>query len=153
MIYLISLTSNPGGSDCLNFSALSLSFRTSVYKYFEQRTLNFALLLFFFILTDLASVLLDIIINSLISFTCFAILTYLASVERKRIRLVSLINRPFSSLIILIDLLFDNLICWLSQELIMISLSHDLIMSHSSHDFINDRNQQQMYQKRLNTLV
>lgn len=110
MIYLISLTSNPGGSDCLNFSALSLSFRTSVYKYFEQRTLNFALLLFFFILTDLASVLLDIIINSLISFTCFAILTYLASVERKRIRLVSLINRPFSSLIILIDLLFDNLI-------------------------------------------
>jgi hypothetical protein len=38
-------TDAPGGKLCLSFSALSASSRTRVYKYFEQRILNFVTLL------------------------------------------------------------------------------------------------------------
>lgn len=41
----------PGGKDCFNFSAFSLSKITRVYKYREHLTLNFVLVGFFFILT------------------------------------------------------------------------------------------------------
>lgn len=41
----------PGGKDCFNFSAFSLSNITKVYRYREQRTLNLVLWRFFFILT------------------------------------------------------------------------------------------------------
>merc|ERR1712183_706841 len=78
----ISLTNNPGGSDCLNLAAFSLSLTFNVYKYRLHRTLNFTVLSFFFmILTDFASFLLAVRRKSLISlisraivFDCFAIL-------------------------------------------------------------------------------
>lgn len=53
--YFTSLTWRPGGKDCFNFSAFSLSKTTRVYKYLEQRILNFVLFSFFFILTARAS--------------------------------------------------------------------------------------------------
>lgn len=66
-IYLTSLTWRPGGSDCFSFSAFSLSNTTRVYKYLEQRILNFVLFSFFFILTALASFLRALIKKSLTS--------------------------------------------------------------------------------------
>merc|ERR1711928_139686 len=64
----ISLTNNPGGRDCLNLAAFSLSLTFSVYKYRLHRTLNLTVLSFFFmILTDLASFLLAVRRKSLIS--------------------------------------------------------------------------------------
>lgn len=57
----------PGGSDCFNFSAFSLSVITNVYKNLEHLTLNLTLSGFFFILTDLASFLLAFSKKSLIS--------------------------------------------------------------------------------------
>ena len=41
----------PGGSDWRSLSAFSSSVTTSVYKYFEHRTLNFTLSLVLIILT------------------------------------------------------------------------------------------------------
>ena len=41
---LRSCTCRPGGSDCLSLSALSVSATTSVYRYFEQRTLNLVMM-------------------------------------------------------------------------------------------------------------
>lgn len=41
----------PGGSDCFNFSAFSLSVITKVYRNLEHRTLNLVFSAFFFILT------------------------------------------------------------------------------------------------------
>merc|ERR1719510_317953 len=66
-VYFNSLTWRPGGRDCFNFSAFSLSVITSVYKNREHRTLNFTFSAFFFILTLLASFLLALSRKSLIS--------------------------------------------------------------------------------------
>merc|ERR1719422_516139 len=66
-IYFSSLTCRPGGSDCLSFSAFSLSVILRVYRKREQRTLNLTLSAFFFILTLLASFLLAFSRKSLIS--------------------------------------------------------------------------------------
>lgn len=41
----------PGGKDCFNFSAFSLSVMTRVYRNLEQRTLNLTLSAFFLIFT------------------------------------------------------------------------------------------------------
>merc|ERR1719309_1641788 len=71
---LISLTTSPGGRDCLNFEAFSLSLTFNVYKYRLHRTLNLTVLSFFFmILTDFASFLLAVRRKSLISFISRAI--------------------------------------------------------------------------------
>merc|ERR1712116_95606 len=71
----ISLTSNPGGRDCLNLAAFSLSLTFNVYKYRLHRTLNLTVLSFFFmILTDLASFLLAVRRKSLISLISRAML-------------------------------------------------------------------------------
>merc|ERR1719187_1427790 len=72
--YLRSLTWRPGGSDCFNFSAFSLSVITRVYRKREQRTLNLTLSAFFFILTLLASFLLAFKRKSLISLISLGIL-------------------------------------------------------------------------------
>lgn len=74
MIYLISLTSNPGGKVRRNFSALSWSVNTKVYRYLEHRTLNLMLFLFFLIMTDLAPGRRTDCMKSLISLICFGIL-------------------------------------------------------------------------------
>jgi hypothetical protein len=63
----------PGGSDCLNFSALSASTTARVYKYLEHLTLNFVSFGLLRILTDCASFLRAVRRNSLmsrISFGC-----------------------------------------------------------------------------------
>merc|ERR1711939_279160 len=73
-VLLMSLTSNPGGSDCLSFSAFSLSLTFNVYKYRLHRTLNLTVLSFFLmIFTDLASFLRAVSKNSLISLISRAI--------------------------------------------------------------------------------
>jgi hypothetical protein len=41
--YLTSLRCSPGGSDCSSFAAFSPSWTRSVYKYREQRILNFVM--------------------------------------------------------------------------------------------------------------
>merc|ERR1711962_601268 len=74
----ISLTNNPGGRDCLNLAAFSLSLTFSVYKYRLHRTLNLTVLSFFFmILTDFASFLLAVRRKSLISLISRAIVLIL----------------------------------------------------------------------------
>ena len=60
----------PGGSDCFNLSAFSESKTQSVYRYLEQRTLNFTTSLLLFIFTDRASFLLAVRRKSLISCIC-----------------------------------------------------------------------------------
>lgn len=67
LCFIVSL---PGGRDCFNFSAFSLSVMTKVYKNREQRTLNLVFSAFFFILTDLASFLRAFSRKSLISIIC-----------------------------------------------------------------------------------
>lgn len=47
----MSLTVKPGGSDCFSLSAFSRSFTHRVYRYLEQRTLNFTTSFDFLILT------------------------------------------------------------------------------------------------------
>merc|ERR1719221_1494728 len=69
----ISFFCRLGGKDCFSFSALALSAMTSVYKYLLQRILNFVSEGFFLILTDLASFLLAICKNCLISVICLGI--------------------------------------------------------------------------------
>merc|ERR1740139_1822569 len=76
--YLRSLTWRPGGRDCFNFSAFSLSVITRVYRNREQRTLNLTLSAFFFILTLLASFLLAFKRKSLISLISLGILAFLS---------------------------------------------------------------------------
>ena len=49
---LRSCTCRPGGSDCLSLSALSVSATTSVYRYFEQRTLNLVMMAPVFLFFD-----------------------------------------------------------------------------------------------------
>merc|ERR1719219_2984891 len=66
-VYFNSFTCRPGGKDCFNFSAFSLSVMTSVYRNREHRTLNFTFSAFFFILTLFASFLLAFNRKSLIS--------------------------------------------------------------------------------------
>ena len=61
----------PGGSDCFNLSAFSESKTQSVYRYLEQRTLNFTTSLLLFIFTERASFLLAVRRKSLISCICF----------------------------------------------------------------------------------
>lgn len=61
----------PGGKDSFNLSAFSESVTHSVYRYREQRTLNFVTSPDFLIFTDLASFLLAVRRKSLISLICF----------------------------------------------------------------------------------
>merc|ERR1719495_2472275 len=76
---LISLTTSPGGRDCLNFEAFSLSLTFNVYKYRLHRTLNLTVLSFFFmILTDFASFLRAVSRKSLISLISRAIVLLIA---------------------------------------------------------------------------
>merc|ERR1712119_154329 len=78
----ISLTNNPGGSDCLNLAAFSLSLTFNVYKYRLHRTLNLTVLSFFFmILTDFASFLLAVRRKSLISLISRAIVFFFIALE------------------------------------------------------------------------
>lgn len=73
-IYLTSLTWRPGGSDCFNLSAFSLSATTNVYKKREHRILNLVFNGFFLILTARASfrrALIKKSFTSLISFGIF----------------------------------------------------------------------------------
>lgn len=65
------MTVSPGGSDCLSFAALSPSATRNVYKYLEQRTLNFVTPAVFLILTLFASFLRAVSKKSLISLICF----------------------------------------------------------------------------------
>merc|ERR1711887_486403 len=79
----ISLTNNPGGRDCLNFAAFSLSLTFKVYKYRLHRTLNLTVLSFFFmILTDFASFLLAVRRKSLISLISRAIVFSIAFLQQ-----------------------------------------------------------------------
>lgn len=73
--YFTSLTCRPGGSDCFNFSAFSLSETTSVYRKREQRILNLVLSAFFFILTARASFLRALMRKSLTSLISLGIYT------------------------------------------------------------------------------
>lgn len=61
----------PGGKDCFNRVALSWSCTLNVYKYLEQRTLNFVTEPVFLIFTDLASLRRAFKRKSLISAICF----------------------------------------------------------------------------------
>ena len=45
-----NIGNTPGGKDCFNFSAFSLSCTVKVYKYLLHRTLNFTDSSFFFII-------------------------------------------------------------------------------------------------------
>lgn len=71
--HLTSLTWRPGGKDCFNFSAFSLSDTTSVYKKREQRILNLVFNGFFLILTARASFRRALIKKSFTSLISFGI--------------------------------------------------------------------------------
>lgn len=71
--YLTSLTWRPGGNDCFNFSAFSLSATTNVYKKREQRILNLVFNGFFLILTARASFRRALIRKSFTSLISFGI--------------------------------------------------------------------------------
>lgn len=64
----------PGGKDCFNRVALSWSCTLNVYKYLEQRTLNFVTEPVFLIFTDLASLRRAFKRKSLISAICFGMM-------------------------------------------------------------------------------
>ena len=65
VVHFSSFTVKPRGKDC--FFAFSLSAKMKVYRYLLHRTLNFALSLFFLILTDLVALHLAVSRKSLIS--------------------------------------------------------------------------------------
>jgi len=65
------LSNKPGGRDCFNLSAFSESNTHRVYRYLEQRTLNFTTSLLLLIFTERASFLLAVRRKSLISWICF----------------------------------------------------------------------------------
>ena len=69
-LHLICSTDRPGGRDCLSLFALLASSTHSVYKYFEQRTLNLVTVPVFLIFTLFASLLRGVRRKSLISLIC-----------------------------------------------------------------------------------
>ena len=69
-VHLICSTDRPGGRDCLSLFALLASSTHSVYKYFEQRTLNLVRVPVFLIFTLLASLRRAVRRKSLISLIC-----------------------------------------------------------------------------------
>jgi hypothetical protein len=73
----------PGGKDCFNRVALSWSCTLKVYKYLEQRTLNFVTEPVFLIFTDLASLRRAFKRKSLISAICFGC-DYDKRIQRER---------------------------------------------------------------------
>ena len=75
----------PGGKDCFNRVALSWSCTLKVYKYLEQRTLNFVTEPVFLIFTDLASLRRAFKRKSLISAICFGC-DYDIRIEREKVK-------------------------------------------------------------------
>merc|ERR1719277_1557643 len=79
----ISFFCRDGGKDCFSFSALPLSFMTSVYKNLLQRILNFVSVPFLLILTLRASFRRAICKNWRISVICFGMVSNMKHSVRK----------------------------------------------------------------------